>query len=85
MAKRSVDSGGKASGLHRLLLFVPFVWQLALAPAINGVVVPGLPIPFPMLWQMIGVVLTSIIIAVVFTIDRRQEAKAQPDAGTDAS
>ena len=56
------------------------VWQLALAPAINGVVVPGLPIPFPMLWQMMGVVLTSIIIAVVFAIDRRQEAEAGQEA-----
>jgi hypothetical protein len=78
----SSDSGRKAPRLHRLLLLLPFVWQLALAPLINDVVVPGLPVPFPMLWQMIGVVLTSALIAIVFSIDRRHDSKA--DAGSDA-
>ena len=83
MAKNgSSDTGRKAPRLHRLLLLLPFVWQLALAPMINDVVVPGLPVPFPMLWQMIGVVLTSALIAIVFSVDRKQDAKA--DAGTHA-
>jgi hypothetical protein len=56
---------------HYWLFGVPFVWQLALAPYVNDVVIPGCPIPFPMLWQMIGIVLTSAIIAVVFRIDQR--------------
>jgi hypothetical protein len=59
---------------HYWLFAVPFVWQLGLAPYVNDVVIPGCPIPFPMLWQMIGVVLASAIIALVFRIDRRDEA-----------
>jgi hypothetical protein len=59
---------------HYWLLGLPFVWQLALAPYVNEVVVHGCPIPFPMLWQMMGVVLASATIAVVFRIDQRDEA-----------
>jgi hypothetical protein len=60
------------------LLALPFVWQLALAPLVNDVVIRGCPIPFPMLWQMIGVVLASATIAAVYRIDQRDEA-AQVD------
>lgn len=64
----------RRSRTHYWLLVVPFVWQLALAPYVNDVVIRGCPIPFPMLWQMMGVVLTSATIAVVFRIDQRSEA-----------
>jgi hypothetical protein len=59
---------------HYWLLGIPFIWQLALAPVVNSVVIRGCPIPFPMLWQMIGIVLSSAVIAVVFCIDKRKEA-----------
>jgi Protein of unknown function (DUF3311) len=59
---------------HYWLLVVPFVWQLALAPLVNHVVIRECPIPFPMLWQMLGVVLASVTIAAVFRIDERKEA-----------
>lgn len=55
---------------YRWLLAVPFVWQAALAPAINNVAWTPFGFPFPMLWQMAGIVLTSALIAVVFHIDR---------------
>jgi Protein of unknown function (DUF3311) len=60
--------------VHYWLLVVPFVWQLALAPYVNDVVIRGCPIPFPMVWQMMGVVLASATIAAVFRIDRCYEA-----------
>ncbi len=78
----------KKSGLrpHHLLLAIPFVWQLGLAPFINDVVVPGLPLPFPMVWQMAGVVLTSVVVAAVYLIDRRREdAQGADDVGRDPS
>lgn len=57
---------------YRWLLAIPFVWQAALAPAINDVTWTPFGVPFPMLWQMAGVVLTSVVIALVFRLDRAQ-------------
>lgn len=56
---------------HRWLLLVPFLWQVALVPAVNGVSWSPGHIPFPMFWQMLGVVLASVVIGVVFLADRR--------------
>ena len=56
--------------LHRLLLVLPFGWQLGLAPVVNDVRVTVLHIPFPMLWQMLGIVFASLVIGVVFRLDR---------------
>ena len=63
--------------LHYWLLTIPFLWQLGFAPVVNGIVVTWCPIPFPMLWQMIGVVLSSALIGAVFWIDQRNEADAR--------
>ena len=79
--KRAGDPPRRNCG-HYWLLVVPFVWQLALAPYVNDVVIRGCPIPFPMLWQMIGVVLASGTIAVVFRIDERDKT-AHPDDRSD--
>lgn len=57
---------------YRWLLAIPFVWQAALAPAINEVAWAPFGLPFPMLWQMVGIVLTSVLIAIVFRLDRAQ-------------
>lgn len=56
---------------HRWLLVLPFVWQVGLIPVVNDVPYAPLHIPFPMLWQMLGVVFTSAVIAVVFRLDKR--------------
>ena len=56
---------------HRWLLLLPFVWQAGLAPVVNDVAWRPLSLPFPMAWQMAGIVLTTAVIGVVFAIDRR--------------
>jgi Protein of unknown function (DUF3311) len=78
-SEKRANDPPRPSRAHYWLFVVPFVWQLALAPYVNGVVIRGCPIPFAMLWQMIGVVLSSAIIAVVFRIDRRAEAAQLDD------
>ncbi|HEX6444498.1 MAG TPA: DUF3311 domain-containing protein [Streptosporangiales bacterium] len=66
--------------VHLLLLVLPFVWQLVLAPAVNGVRLTLLGVPFPMLWQMLGVVFASVVIGVVFRLDRRAGVDADDEA-----
>jgi len=56
--------------LHRWLLILPFIWQAALAPWVNDVAYSPLSLPFPMAWQMAGIVLASIVIGTVFRLDR---------------
>ncbi|MCW2881396.1 MAG: hypothetical protein JWQ95_5496 [Sphaerisporangium sp.] len=60
----------RRSTAHRWLLVIPFIWQVALIPLVNDVQAAPLNIPFPMLWQMLGIVATTIVIAVVFRLDR---------------
>jgi Protein of unknown function (DUF3311) len=74
----AADPSRRSRG-HYWLLAVPFVWQLGLAPFVNHVVIRECPIPFPMLWQMFGVVLASVTLAVVFRIDQRHEAARSAD------
>jgi uncharacterized membrane protein len=66
---------------HRWLLVLPFVWQVALVPAVNDIAFAPLHIPFPMWWQMAGVVFTTIVIAVVFRLDQRRGI-AEDETGT---
>ncbi|MXP29293.1 DUF3311 domain-containing protein [Porphyrobacter algicida] len=58
---------------HLALLLIPFVWQVALLPFINDVKVDWFAIPFPMVWQMAGIVIATIAIGVVFRIDRQND------------
>jgi hypothetical protein len=55
------------------LLLAPFVWQLGCAPFINDVEIPGWPVPFPLIWQMLGVVLTTVVIALAYQVDKSVE------------
>ncbi|MEV4312003.1 DUF3311 domain-containing protein [Actinocrispum sp. NPDC049592] len=59
---------------HRLLLLLPFVWQVGLVPVVNDVPFAPFNIPFPMLWQLLGIVFTSVVIGVVFHLDKRTGA-----------
>lgn len=79
--------------VHRWLLVIPFIWQVALVPVVNDVKLAPLHIPFPMLWQMLGIVATTIIVGVVFRLDRaagvdeeerRFAAATEPGAGEQA-
>ncbi len=56
---------------HRTLLLAPFVWQAGLAPLVNDVSLRPFGLPFPMAWQMAGVVLTTVVIGIVYRLDRR--------------
>ncbi|WP_044336029.1 DUF3311 domain-containing protein [Sphingomonas hengshuiensis] len=56
---------------HRWLLLIPFLWQVAMIPVVNDVAWRPLSLPFPMAWQMVGIVVASIVIAIVYAIDRR--------------
>ena len=56
---------------HRWLLVIPFIWQAGLAPFVNDISWRPLSLPFPMVWQMAGVVVATLVIAVVFAIDQR--------------
>jgi hypothetical protein len=67
----------KVSHPYRWLLVVPFVWQIGLAPVVNDIAFAPWHIPFPMAWQMLGVVVTSVVIGVVFRLDRRAGVEAE--------
>lgn len=56
---------------HRWLLILPFVWQVALIPLVNGIAWRPLGLPFPLVWQLAGVVFATLIIALVHRLDRR--------------
>jgi hypothetical protein len=62
------------------LLVLPFGWQLALAPAVNDIPYAPMHIPFPMIWQMLGIVFASAVIALVFRLDRRAGVEADEAA-----
>jgi hypothetical protein len=58
---------------HRWLLLLPFLWQIAAVPLINDVAWRPFSLPFPMMWQLVGIVITTIVIAIVFRLDERLE------------
>jgi hypothetical protein len=64
---------------HRWLLLLPFIWQIGLAPMANDVVARPLGLPFPMVWQMLGILVATAVIAMVFRIDRNQESRLASD------
>ncbi len=56
---------------HRWLLVLPFIWQVAMIPLVNDVPWRPLGLPFPLVWQLAGVVFATLIIALVHRLDRR--------------
>ncbi|SFP41325.1 DUF3311 domain-containing protein [Variovorax sp. 770b2] len=65
---------------HRWLLVFPFIWQACLAPAVNDIALTPFGLPFPMFWQMAGIVLTSVVIAIVFRLDAKAGVEAEEAA-----
>jgi hypothetical protein len=59
---------------HRWLLLLPFVWQVGLIPLVNDVPLRPFSLPFPMFWQMLGILVTTAVIGTVMRFDRRLEA-----------
>ncbi len=74
------DSAEVATGLSRadLLLLLPFVWQLGLAPWANGVEWAPFGLPFAMAWQMAGIVFATAVLGLRFALDPRN-AKGKPE------
>lgn len=64
---------GRRSFAHRWLLLIPFLWQVGMVPFVNDIAWRPFSLPFPMVWQMAGIIVTSILISIVFLIDKRQE------------
>jgi uncharacterized membrane protein len=56
---------------YRWLLVLPFVWQIALVPLVNDIAWRPFGLPFPMVWQMAGIVFATLVIALVHTLDKR--------------
>jgi hypothetical protein len=65
---------------HLWLLCLPFVWQLGMAPFINDVTLKPFGLPFALAWQMTGVVLASVLFAVVFALDRHAGVEQEEEA-----
>lgn len=54
-----------------LLLLLPFVWQLGFAPLVNDVTWRPFGLPFPMVWQMAGIVVATLAIGLRYLIGER--------------
>ena len=81
----SAPSGSLVSRRHRWLLLIPFLWQIGGIPLVNDVAWRPFSLPFPMVWQMAGIVVTSAIIAIIFSIDRKHPEFDGPEASDDAT
>lgn len=68
---RGAPAPSAPSRPHLVLLVLPFIWQVACIPLVNDVAMRPFGMPFPMVWQMAGVVFASLIFALVFHLDRR--------------
>jgi hypothetical protein len=65
---------------HRWLLVVPFVWQAVLVPCSNRVHWQPFGLPFPMAWQMAGILVTSAVLWWVFRLDQAHAATSEDPA-----
>ena len=62
--------------LRRWLLLLPFAWQVGGAPLVNDIALRPFSLPFPMAWQMAGIVFTTLVIALVYRLDRRADQRS---------
>jgi hypothetical protein len=70
---------------YRALAAVPAVAILAGVPLLNDVRGYVLGLPFLLFWIVTWVVLTSVVMAIVYQLDRRREGPAHRDGNEDAS
>ena len=71
MTNSTSTAGHAPRHWYRWLLVTPFIWQAALAPLVNDIGYQPLGLPFPMAWQMAGIVYASLVIGLVFHLDQR--------------
>lgn len=64
---------------HRWLLLLPFAWQVALVPLVDDVALRPFGLPFPMAWQMAGILFTTAVVALVYRIDRARDLAEGPE------
>jgi hypothetical protein len=57
---------------HLLLLLIPFLWQIGAVPWANGVALKIASLPFLMVWQMGGIVVTTLVLWVLYRKDKRR-------------
>jgi hypothetical protein len=62
---------------HLWLLVLPFLWQVAAVPWVNGVTLTLWLLPFLLVWQMAGVLFATAIIAIVYCIDHRPGGRGE--------
>jgi hypothetical protein len=79
----SGNEPGRRGHGHRWLLILPFLGQIGMVPFVNDIAWRPWSLPFPMVWQMMGIVLASIVIAIVFHLDRRIEPDDEDAAPLD--
>ena len=72
------SQGTRTLRAHHALMLLPFIWHLALAPIINDVPWQPWGLPFAMVWQMAGILVTSLIIGIVYRLDREPHPDRQP-------
>ena len=58
---------------HRWLLAIPFIWQIGFVPLVNDIAYRPFSMPFPMVWQMAGILVTTVVLATVFALDKKFE------------
>lgn len=56
---------------HLWLLTIPFIWQVALVPVVNDIAATPFGMPFPMVWQILGIIVSTLVIATVFHLDNK--------------
>lgn len=79
-ARSSQREAGPAFYRADLLLLLPFLWQLGLAPIANGMEWRPFGLPFPMIWQMLGILFATGVIALRYRLDSRDD-RERTDAG----
>ncbi|PXW74445.1 uncharacterized protein DUF3311 [Blastomonas natatoria] len=60
---------------HLALLLLPFLWQVGAVPLVNDIAWRPFGLPFPIVWQMAGVLFASAVIALVRAIDLKREQR----------
>lgn len=67
---------------YRWLLLIPFLWQVGAVPLVNDIAWRPFSLPFPMVWQMAGILVTSALIAIIFALDKPypEFGHGEPDA-----
>jgi len=66
---------------HRWLLVLPFLWQVGAVPLVNDIAWRPFSLPFPMVWQLCGILFATMVIAIVFSLDERVEADDDDEGG----